>query len=48
MKRIGSAQFKFFFSQSQWRIWPFLAEWPLDELEPQNKNEDIAHYEKRE
>ena len=29
-------------SQSQWRIWPFLAEWPLNEVQPQNKNKGIA------
>ena len=28
-------------------IGPFLVEWPLDALEPQNKNEDIVRYERK-
>ena len=39
--------FSFFYSLYQWSIWPFLVEWPLDELEPQNKNEHIAHEERK-
>ena len=47
-KPISSTQIQFFFfSQSQWGFWPLLVEWPLDVLEPQNKNEDIAHYERK-
>ena len=35
-----------FSSQLQWRIWAFLVEWPLDVLEPQNKD-DIGHNERK-
>ena len=34
-------------SQLQWSTWPFLVEYPLDALEPQNKNGHIACYERK-
>ena len=34
-------------SQLQWSTWPFLVEYPLDALGPENKNEHIACYERK-
>ena len=36
-----------FSNQSQWSVKPILAEWPLDELEPRNKNESVARDERK-
>ena len=46
MKTIVELSFRFS-RLSQWSIWPFLVEWPLDALESQNKNKHIAHYERK-